>query len=163
MKWKSAVGWAGLLVCAASFLAGNAAAQRAQGAKASTRAPAYNLARESTVVGTVTKFTASSEAPPIGAHVLLATAAGPVDVHLGDARFLKLNNLTITEGATLRVLGQNATSAGRSIFLARVVQQGTQALRVRSNNGIPFSGAGLRASPAQKTQALAQSKRGGAQ
>lgn len=149
MKPGSTLRWASLFLGLALVLVGSAGAQRVQGAKASARTAAYDLSREITLVGTVLQYTDNSETPPIGAHVLLQTASGAVDVHLGDARFLKMNRFTVTEGCTARVIGQfvanQAAGAASGVFLARIIQQGTQAIAVRSARGMPLWPAGARA------------------
>lgn len=158
MKCKSSLGWSGAFLAAALLFTGNAVAQRIHGPASAQRSAAYDVSRDVTLIGTVLNYTESSDAPPNGAHVLLQTPSGSVDVHLGDARFLKLNNFSIAESGTLRVVGQMTAIGGRGIFLARIVQQGTRALAVRSEKGVPLAGAGLRANPA----APAQPQRGGA-
>ena len=101
------------------------------------RSSGYDLKREGTLVGTVITYTESSTTAPLGAHVILQTTGGVVDVHLGDARLLTANNFSIHTGDTLRIIGENVASGTASPFLARIVQKGTQALAVRSERGIP--------------------------
>ena len=103
----------------------------------------YDPAREVSLQGTVKKFTENSFDLPIGAHVLVQTASGPIDVHLGDPRLLKLNNLSITQGASIRIIGEPVTTTQGTFFLARLVQQGTQVIAVRSTHGMPLSRASV--------------------
>src|ERR1700694_4488468 len=56
---------------------------------AKPHASTYDLTRDTVLEGTVLKYTENSSIPPIGAHVTVQTSSGPVEVHLGDARFLK--------------------------------------------------------------------------
>src|SRR5712692_8368140 len=51
--------------------------------QAAARGLAYDATREAVIEGTVLSYSAESATPPIGAHLLLQTANGPVDVHLG--------------------------------------------------------------------------------
>src|SRR5713226_3520872 len=119
VKCRSAVAWSGALLAIALIFTGTAAAQRIQGAKTAPRTAAYEVSREVTLVGAVQKFSENSDALPLGAHVLLQTASGAVDVHLGPGRFLQLNHFAIAEGATLRVIGQmSATNNGSPVLLA---------------------------------------------
>ncbi|HXJ04033.1 MAG TPA: hypothetical protein VNH65_02985 [Candidatus Acidoferrum sp.] len=104
----------------------------------------YNLATETTLEGTVLKYTENSSVPPLGAHLTVQTASGPVDVHIGDANFLKLNNFPIAEGASIRVVGQSRPFGKGAMFFARILQHGNQALAVRSTNGMPLWRAGAR-------------------
>src|SRR5947207_13624411 len=93
----------------------------------------YNVANDLSLQGTVVRYTENSQTPPIGAHVLLQTASGNVDVHLGDARLLHLAKLTLAQGTNARVVGQMGTAGQNPIFFARLVQVGTQLVAVRSN------------------------------
>ena len=104
----------------------------------------YNLASETVLEGTVLKYTEHSSIPPLGAHLTLQTASGPVDVHIGDANFLKLHNFSISEGASVRIVGQSRPFAKGTMFFARILQNGNQTLAVRSTSGMPLWRAGAR-------------------
>jgi len=99
----------------------------------------YDVGRETTLVGTVQTYTPAAQTAPLGAHVSLLTASGVVDIHLGDARFLAANHFFIQTGDTLRIIGEYVTYRTGTQFIARIVQNGTQALAVRSIRGIPLS------------------------
>jgi hypothetical protein len=98
----------------------------------------YDASKEVSLQGTVAKFTENSTDLPVGAHVLVQTSSGQIDVHLGDPRFLKMNNFSISQGASIRIIGEPVTTNQGTFFLARLVQQGTQVVAVRSMQGIPF-------------------------
>jgi len=161
------------VVAAVVFLAAASAvlAQR-PGAKAVSAKPApdaYNIANDVSLQGTVVSYTENSQTPPIGAHVLLQTSAGNVDVHLGDARVLHLAKLTIMPGANIRFVGQmsavtqtsGTNNAGQSsVFLARLVQVGAQLVAVRSDHGLPLGADGLRANKSLLANAQADQKGG---
>jgi hypothetical protein len=120
----------------------------------------YDLSKDVSLQGTVLTFTENSQTPPIGAHVLLQTAAGNMDVHLGDARFLRLAKLNITQGASIRFVGQMSTVGKNPVFLARLVQIGAQVVAVRSDHGLPLGSAGLRANKALLESAQSEQKGG---
>jgi hypothetical protein len=145
-------------VCVA-VLAGSTFAQRPHANTASARsAPGgYDLAKDVSLQGTVLKYTEHSPAPPIGTRVLLQTASGNVDVHIGDARLLHNAKLNITPGASVRFLGQSRTVGPSTVFLARLVQLGAQVVAVRSDRGMPVSPATSRVS-----KKSAASEQGGA-
>jgi len=131
--------------------AGPAFAQR-PGANAVAAKPAagsYDISRDVSLHGTVVKYTENSQTPPIGAHILLQTTAGNVDVHIGDARLLHLAKLTIAQGANVRFVGQMRTVGQNSVFFARLVQLGTQVVALRSDRGLPLAPAGVRANKAR--------------
>jgi len=149
------------LVCAA-VCASSVYAQRptANAASGKTAAGTYDIAKDVSLQGTVLSFTENSQTPPIGAHVMLQTTAGNVDVHLGDARFLHLAKLNIAQGASVRFVGQMSTAGKNQVFLARLVQVGARVVAVRSVHGLPLGSAGLRANKALLTSAQAEQKGG---
>lgn len=142
--------------------AGAAAAQRpgANVASAKVAPNSYNVANDVSLQGTVVKYTENSQTAPIGAHVLVQTASGNVDVHLGDARLLHTAKLSITPGANVRIIGQMSTAGANQVFLARLVQVGAQVVAVRSTHGLPLSLAGVRADKALLASAQAEQKGG---
>ena len=112
------------------------------------------MSKEVSLQGTVAKFTENSADLPRGAHVLVQTASGQIDVHLGDAKLLKVNNLSISQGSSIRIIGEPVTTNQGTFFLARLVQQGTQVVAVRSTHGMPLSRASM--------QSAGSSSQGGA-
>ncbi len=135
-----------------------AAAVQSKGIAEGRNHSLYDASREVSLQGTVAKFTENSADLPKGAHVLVQTSSGQVDVHLGDPRLLKLNSMTISQGASIRIIGEPVTTNQGTFFLARLIQQGTQVVAVRSTTGMPLSRAGLRV----VTPPSASSTQGGA-
>lgn len=115
------------------------AAARARAVSEGRNQALYDATKEVSLQGTVASFTENSKQFPAGAHVIVQTSAGPVDVHLGDARVLKLNNFSITQGASVRIIGQPVTTPQGRFFLARLIQQGTQLVAVRTPQGFPVA------------------------
>ena len=149
------------VVCASAG-AGLTFAQRA-GSNVVSAKPApgtYDISKDVSLQGTVSSFTENSQTAPLGAHVLLQTTAGNVDVHLGDARFLRLAKLNITQGASVRFVGQMSSAGQNPVFLARLVQIGAQVVALRSNHGLPLGAAGVRANKALLANAQAEQKGG---
>ena len=105
---------------------------------AAPRSLAYNATRETALTGTVVSYTPSSAVAPLGAHVLLQTSSGQVDVHLGPRGFLEARHFSLANGDAVRVIGAPVSASGMNVFLARVIQKGTQALVLRSSNGLPL-------------------------
>jgi hypothetical protein len=136
--------WACCLT-AISLVGGSALAQE-KAAAPSAQASGYDVARESTVVGTVISYTPTAKTAPLGAHVVIQTSSGNLDVHLGDARYLRANHFTINNGDTLRIIGENLSFSTGTQFVARIVQDGNTALQVRSIRGLPLSYAAPRTS-----------------
>jgi hypothetical protein len=125
-------------------------------ASAQTTAPllraGYNLARETNLVGTVSSVVEDSETGPLGTNIMVQTPAGLVDVHVGSAKFLKLNHLELAAGDNVRIVGELFSNGSNTVFLARIVQKGATAVAVRSPKGMPLWRAGTRVQTAAKTQ-----------
>ena len=109
----------------------------------------YNANREVSLVATVVKFESASAIPPIGAHVVLETASGQVDVHLGNAKVLEVNHLALNAGDSVRIVGEPMAFGEGTYFAARIVQKGTQAVAVRNAKGFPLTPAAT-LTPAQR-------------
>jgi len=56
-------------------------------------------------------------------------------VHLGNARVLKANHLELNPGDNVRIIGEELAFGDASIFAARIVQKGVQAVAVRNTHG----------------------------
>src|SRR5215475_1292229 len=63
-----------------------ALAQRANTKSAAAASGGYSVANDVSLGGTILSYTENSKTAPLGTRVQLQTAAGNVDVHLGDAR-----------------------------------------------------------------------------
>ena len=109
----------------------------------------YSANREISLVGTVVKYETSSAVPPMGAHATIQTTSGQVDVHLGNAKVLEANHLTLNAGDSVRIVGEPLALGEGTYFAARIVQKGTQAVAVRNAKGFPLSPAST-LTPAQK-------------
>lgn len=120
--------------------------------QAAARSLAYDATQETVMEGTVLSYSGDSATPPIGAHLLLQTANGPVDVHLGGASYLQANHFSLAEGDSVRVVGVNSVTRQGAVFFVRVIQKGGQSLILRTAKGTPLSRSGARATGLQKTQ-----------
>jgi len=120
--------------------------------QAAMRTLAYDATLETAVEGTVLSYTAESPTPPIGAHLVLQTAAGALDVHLGAASFLQANHFSVAKGDSVRLVGASSTTRQGTVFLVRVIQKAGQSLALRTAHGAPLSLAGARALGAQRSQ-----------
>jgi len=99
----------------------------------------YALSRETVLEGTVVSFASNSKIPPLGSHVTIQTASGPVDVHLGSEALLKSNDIFLAAGDSIRIVGENQPYGGGNFFAARILQKGNQSVTLRNSNGIPLS------------------------
>ena len=121
----------------ATLLCGSAAFAQQHAKPAGDAARRYEVRRELSLSGTVVSFTANSAKPPIGPHIVVETASGQVDVHLGDARTLQASHLTLAAGDSIRIIGENVAYGEGTQFFARIVQKGSQAVELRSARGFP--------------------------
>jgi len=113
-------------------------------------ASGYSVANDASLGGTILSYTENSKTPPLGAHVLLQTTSGNVDVHVGDARVLHQAKISLAPGMSVRFVGQSETVDKNTVFLARLVQVGAHAVAVRSNHGLPIGPAAGRGKAAAK-------------
>ncbi len=146
-----------LVLLSLSFFGGGVVLAQEPATVPTRPAAGYDLQREGTVVGTVVSYTQASTTPPLGAHVILKTSSGSLDVHLGDPRLLQANHFNIQVGDTLRIVGEAVNFGKGTQFVARVVQNGTQALQVRSIRGVPLS----YAAPRNESSNSSNNKQGG--
>ncbi len=146
-KWKCLV-----LPAAALLSASGALAQQQASPAPALYSAAYDPKRENTLVGTVVTYTAAAAAAPFGARLSLQTGSGVIDVHLGDSRLLVANKFTIHSGDTLRIVGETISLPSGTQFVARIVQNGSQAVAVRSARGFALSYAAPRNGNSSKPQ-----------
>ncbi len=128
------------LFATAALCCATAALAQEQQSKTPTRADVYTVARESNLQGKVVKYTGDSatSTAPAGANVELQTASGIVNVHLGNARLLTANHLSLEPGDAVTIVGETLPYGEGTVFAARIIQKGTQSVTVRSKNGIPL-------------------------
>jgi len=127
-------------LAAAVTLSGTASTQHAQPAqqrdtRISARVTAYDATREVVVNGTVLSYSENSTSRPNGAHVMVQTPTGPVDVHLGPSSYLRANHFSLTAGDSVRILGSMSSADTGSVLLARIAQKAGQTIAIRSTQG----------------------------
>ncbi len=140
--WQRSGGAAGVLAVlffVAATFSGSALGQIPQAAVRNTGPGGYDVARESVISGKVLEYSAAGKSSLRGAHVIVQTSSGTVDAHLGNARTLKANHLTLEAGNTVSITGETVTYSGGTVFVARVIQKGSQSVAVRSRAGMPLS------------------------
>src|SRR5260370_42357297 len=81
----------------------------------------YNLSGESFLLGTVVKFESASSTPPAGAHLILQTSSGQVDVHLGNGKVLKASHFELNPYDSVRVVVEPLALGDSPYFAARIV------------------------------------------
>ena len=116
----------------------------AQTAAATAAKPAgpftYDSSKEVTLAGTVSRvLTQASPGMVPGAHLLLTTLSGSLDVSLGTFALRGEGALSVEPGQQVQVTGVSKTLRGGQFFLARNVTVGTQVYAIRNEHGILVS------------------------
>jgi hypothetical protein len=134
MKRVIRLSWAATALAAVFASASGVSAQTAPQVMSSL----YQVGREVTLVGTVSSVVENAKTGPLGTHVMVQSASGLVDVHVGSAKYLEMNKVNLKSGDSVRILGENFTAGTDTVFYARIVQDGTAAVAVRSPKGMPL-------------------------
>jgi hypothetical protein len=99
---------------------------------------AYDVARESVISGKIVQYSSASTTSPPGAHISLQTGSGTIEVHAGNAKLIEASHISLQAGDAVSVTGENVTFGDSTVFVARVIQKGSQSVAVRSKNGVPL-------------------------
>ena len=132
------MGWIRLAACGAVVLAAQVGMAQQKAESAAELQSTYSVSREVSLQGTVVSFAGNSAVPAIGPRVVLQTSSGQIDAHLGNLRLLEANHLTLSQGDSIRVVGENVVVGGSTEFLARLLQKGNQTIALRSSRGFPL-------------------------
>jgi hypothetical protein len=68
----------------------------------------------------------------------LQTGSGTIEVHAGNAKVIQASNISLQAGDSVSITGETVTFGNSSVFVARVIQKGSQSVAVRSKNGVPL-------------------------
>ena len=118
--------------------------------QAAMRTLAYDATRETVVEGTVLSYTAESLTPPIGGHLVLQTAAGAIEVHLGAASFLQANHFFVAKGDSVRVVGVSSATRQGTVFLVTLPAMRGTPMSSAAGNGVVRLEARVEAQPSKK-------------
>jgi len=99
-------------------------------------APVYDVSKEIKIDGTIDKIENASVGP-MGTHLLVITAQGVVDVHLGASTATSAKNLGLSVGQSIHVTGMMATISGNSVLLARILTTSDHIYVLRNERGVP--------------------------
>lgn len=133
-------------------LAAPAGAQTAAAATATHLTPLYDASKEVTITGTVSNVVTKPSANTIaGGHLIVATAKGPVDAHVGR-RLAGTNAIAVKSGDSVKLVGVMATINHNHVFLVRTAQDGGHTYTIRSEKGFlitPVAARSASATPAR--------------
>ena len=100
--------------------------------------PVYDLNKEIKIDGTIDKIETNTSGGPIGTHLLVISAQGVVDVHLGASLAVTAKNLGLSVGESIHVTGMMANVGGNSVLLARILTTSNHIYMLRNEHGTPI-------------------------
>jgi|ERR1700686_926864 hypothetical protein len=125
-----------LLAVSARMMPASSAQQTSIMAKNAAFRPAYDASKEVTISGTVHSISAHSDSgKPFGAHLMIATAHGLVDAHLGSFALQGSRAVSLNLGEQVRVAGVMTTVKGSPMLLARTIQTSNKTFVIRNEHG----------------------------
>ena len=124
----------GAVLCVCAIL--SVAAGLAQAGPAGRTVSRYDVDRETTIQGTVSSVVRKPGRGLLaGDHVILDTAFGPLDAHLGIYAMRGRGALALSKGDQVKVTGVRTSVGGRDVFLVRTIRSGISVTRVRNARG----------------------------
>jgi hypothetical protein len=99
----------------------------------------YNPATETTVTGTVeeVKKIPGPSGGPGGTHLMIKTAQGSLEVHLGPTSYLEGQQFAFAKGDQIEVIGSRVKIESADVVIAREVKKGGKSLTLRDAQGVP--------------------------
>lgn len=124
-------------VCVASVVIGGSAILAAQ-SKTRPAAPAhYDHATEATFGGTITEVISAAGADGVGVHATIKTDAGLVNIQIGPAMYIGMNNFYFLSGDRVAIVGAKVTRGAVTAVWARSITKDGQTLVLRDEDGTP--------------------------
>lgn len=108
--------------------------------KTNTMVPVYDIAKEVKVQGTIAKMDGFGASGPIGTHILIQTAAGLVDAHLGFGPASSPKHLGLFVGQSVTVIGMMETAGNSSVLMVRILTTPSHIFVLRNEHGLPIRG-----------------------
>lgn len=144
-------------ICLLAALAAHAQSTSLPAATGPSEAsPVYDLSKEVNVQGTIQKIETVSGPGILGTHLLLQTAQGIVDAHLGAGAVASVKTLNLATGQRVSITGMIADAGGSPVLLARVLTTSDHIFILRNEHGLP-----ARAIMPRGTSASANVQKGG--
>jgi len=101
------------------------------------RMPAYDASTEVTISGTVDKVLQPQHGRMTGSHLMVNTADGMIEVHLGPSSFVAREGFNFAAGDQVKVVGSKVMFGGAPAILAREVTKDGKTLNLRDTTGRP--------------------------
>ena len=105
--------------------------------RTNTMVPTYDLTKEVKIQGTIQKIDGFGTSGPIGTHILLDTAGGVLDAHLGFGAASSPKYLGIALGQNVTVTGMMETIGATNVLMARILTTANHIFVLRNEHGIP--------------------------
>jgi hypothetical protein len=126
-----------LLACAQFVLAEGASNDHRPGFL-----PAYDKSQETAFTGTIAQVVPHpSTHSLIGIHMMVVSANGMRDVHLGSFVPKEVLENVLRTNTTVQVIGMNTTQRGQQVVLARQIITGGRTITIRDEHGFLALGA----------------------
>jgi hypothetical protein len=123
------------------LLVGYGLAQRGRG----MGMPNYDTKTEATTSGTVQEVQQHEMMGHMGTHLMLSTASGDIEVHVGPSEYIAQQQFLFAKGDQVEVTGSKGTIGGKEAVLAREIKKDGKVLTLRNEKGLPkWSRAGMR-------------------
>jgi len=129
-----------LATLAISLLATPLCADESVAPKRTVIASKYDLTKEVTLTGTVQSLV-RKPAPGtlMGAHLIVSTAQGSVDAHIGNHLFAGRSTISFVSGQSVKLVGIMTEFNHQNLFLVRTIQTGDTTITVRNEHGFLVS------------------------
>lgn len=111
---------------------------RSSHAKTDALVPVYDLAKEIKVEGTIEKIDGFGTSGPIGTHILIQTASGVIDAHLGFGPAASRRYLGISVGESVTVIGMMQSVGSGSVLITRILTTPSHIFVLRNEHGVPI-------------------------
>jgi hypothetical protein len=145
-----------LMALAISLIAGPLYANESGAFRRTVIASNYDVTKEVTVQGTIESLVRKPAPGAImGAHLMVSTAHGTVDAHIGNYFVAGKFAVPLPAGQSVKLVGMMTTFNHQNVLLVRTMQTGSSTVRVRSDHGFLIY-------PGGKTRLAATSSTGGA-
>lgn len=133
---KSLGGVCLLSVLVMSSLAGPVYAEHDATIKRTVIASRYDGSKEVTLEGTVQELVRKpAPGSVLGAHLLVSTAKGTIDAHIGSFILQGEHAFSPVAGQPVKIVGVMATINHRDIFLTRTIETGDRTIEIRNEHG----------------------------
>lgn len=141
------------MLCLLSLLAGPLYANEFVAPRRTVIASRYDVTKEITVEGSIQSLVRKPAPGAImGAHLMVSTAQGTVDAHIGNYLVVGKNAMPFASGQSVKLTGMMVTVNQKSVFLVRTMQTGGSTITVRNEHGfLVYPGAKARLSTVSST------------